>query len=203
MPGDDERFQVCASFGPDFRRERRKGYIMEERIVLLVIVGILVVVITVIVRLVKERLAKEEAFTEWSIQHSNEQEEERKRYKEEERLRKEKLELEREVRRTFHVDLETVQEPTTQDEIIRIMDLLAFCAADACVNQDKALRGETELRRGEEVAGYKLRWAYSRDLVLRVAPELVDRMPHFSEFEPLKSYREEHLRDKAERRATK
>ena len=39
----------------------------------------------------------------------------------------------------------------------------------------------------------KIAWASLRNLALEAVPELKDRLPHFSEFEPLKSYNADYL----------
>lgn len=104
------------------------------------------------------------------------------------------LRLSDEVCSTFHVWLENVHENHTQDEIIRCMDILAHQVAEACVNQDKFNRGEKEsYSLGQKTYLLKIKWSNARKLALQIAPELENRLPHFSEFEPLKSYNEEHL----------
>jgi len=124
----------------------------------------------------------------------------RVQWAEEEKKRKEqetREHLVRTLRSAFGVELDTIHEQETQDEIIRIMNLLAYRAAAACVNQDKAIRGEEDLSREyQDVGEIKLRWAEARKFILQIAPELTKLMPHFSEFEPLKSYRADHIRQK-------
>ena len=93
----------------------------------------------------------------------------------------------------FAVKLEDIHESTTQDEIVRIVNLLAIETSMACVNQDKYVRGGC----GRDWSGsanlLKIKWSEARKFALKIAPELADRLPHFSEFEPLKSYNAEHL----------
>lgn len=115
-----------------------------------------------------------------------------------------------EVLNTFSVDLKTINETNTQDEIIRIVNLLAYRVAVACVNSDKSARGEkvelyVDPDENEHFSGrpwsvivtmLKVRWLNRKNLALQICPELKDRLPHFSEFEPLKSYNTEHLLQK-------
>lgn len=122
----------------------------------------------------------------------------------------------------FGVELNTVHESTTQDEIIRMVNLSACEVATVCVEQDRARRGEVykktpchfdypevrstscsndDITWDQVVLWKKRRWFEARRLALQICPELTSRLPHFSEFEPLKSYREEHLRDKAAKAA--
>lgn len=115
-----------------------------------------------------------------------------------------------EVKKVFAVDLGTIHENTTQDEVVRVVNLLAYKTAVACVNEDKIVHGEkvepshhpedNTINRdtpwGEITAKRKIEWANTRKLALQICPELAEQMPHFSEFEPLKSYREEHLLEK-------
>lgn len=119
--------------------------------------------------------------------------------------------------RINHVDveLETIHESYTQDEIIREVNLLAYQTAMACVNQDKAGRGKkTDLCWHESANGHtwtvswdtearekKASWSEARKLALQICPELAERLPHFSKFEPLKSYREEHIQKKARKKS--
>lgn len=124
--------------------------------------------------------------------------------------------LQKEVLETFAIELDTIDEISTQNEIVRIVNLMAHETATACVNQDKAGRGEEvpayylsdptfsryeSARWGEKASKMKIEWSKTRKLALQVAPKLEDRMPHFSEFEPLKSYNAKYLRQKAEKRA--
>ena len=137
----------------------------------------------------------------------------RKNYKErieQNREAKEKQEeqilqqLMKEIANTFHFDLsgvreilEDIHEIYVQDEIVRFISLLACEVAEACVNQDKANRGETQFYHlGQETSRLKAKWSKARMLALLIAPELANRLPHFSEFEPLKSYMEEHILQK-------
>ena len=106
---------------------------------------------------------------------------------------------------TFSVDPDKIHESATQDEIVRLVNLLACRTSLACMNQDKEVREEAvygkrkALSWDEESKVLKIEWAEARKLALRISPELAGRMPHFSEFEPIKSYREEHLKEKAEK----
>ena len=110
---------------------------------------------------------------------------------------------------TFGFELETVNESGNQNEVIRIVNLLAFETSKVCVNQDIANRGKKVKKyihpKDQDslfhdfvswdtvVKDKKICWEETRKLALQIAPELKDRMPHFSEFEPLKSYNAEHL----------
>ena len=82
------------------------------------------------------------------------------------------------------------------DEIVRLVNLEAIKTAQACVKQDKSNRENFEhLTRffDHDVNDLKRSWAEMRNNALKLCPNLKDRLPHFSEFEPLKSYNEEHL----------
>lgn len=120
------------------------------------------------------------------------------------------------VHYAFCVELDTIHESYTQEEIVRVVNLLAYQTAVACVNEDKIGRGEglikTEVVDWRQLTNHgfswsefaksrKIEWSNRKKLALKIAPELTDRMPHFSEFEPLKSYNAERLRKKAEKRA--
>ncbi len=104
----------------------------------------------------------------------------------------------------FGVEFDTIQEDDTQDEVVRIVNLLAFETATACVDEDKSRRNGSKFGRGEvkDVTDRKIEWSKARNFALLIAPELKDRLPHFSELEPLKSYNAEHLRQKAKKRAS-
>ena len=54
----------------------------------------------------------------------------------------------------------------------------------------------------DEVSNLKQDWTEERKLALQICPKLADRLPHFSRFEPLKSYREEHIREKKAKHTT-
>jgi hypothetical protein len=89
--------------------------------------------------------------------------------------------LTHEVSQVFAVDLAEVDAVETQNEIVRIVGILAHRAATACVNQVKSTYSDYDVRL------LKLKWAEARRLALKIAPELAERLPHFSEYEPLKS----------------
>jgi hypothetical protein len=130
------------------------------------------------------------------------EEDERARLKE--RKNSTLLVLGHEVDRLFGVELSTIHETHTQDEIVRVVSLLAHQAAEACVNQDKAVRGE-QVKYSDDcyhsANARKIDWSKARKLALQICPELKDRLPHFSEFEPLKSYNAEHQAQKQAKRA--
>jgi hypothetical protein len=105
----------------------------------------------------------------------------------------------------FSVELEKIDQTGTQDEIVRVVNLLATEIAIACVNSDKAARGETVkpyydpskdkhfqdfIPWAEVVMKKKILWAKSRNVAILAMHELESRMPHFSEYEPLKTYRQ-------------
>ena len=99
----------------------------------------------------------------------------------------------------FGVELETIHESNTQDEIVRIVNLRAIETANSCVHEDKKSRrgSSADSSRYEKNA-----WYQARSLALQICPELKNRLPHFSEFEPLKSYNAKNLlRKKAKRDA--
>lgn len=120
-----------------------------------------------------------------------------------------------EVEKAFSVDLKVIQEDTTQDEVVRIVNLLAYQVAVACVNQERVTRGEkvepyhdpkdihccNHISWGEATARLKIEWAKSRNLAIQICPRLTERLPHFSEFEPLKSYHEERFLQKKAKQA--
>jgi hypothetical protein len=120
--------------------------------------------------------------------------------------------LKMEIKSVFSVDLELIKEMGTQDEIVRTVNLYAYKVAEACVNQDKFARGEKvkpytepsdtysvnpDYSWNERTHKLKKYWSEIRKLAIQALPELEKRIPHFSEFEPLKSYNEEHLRQKS------
>lgn len=111
------------------------------------------------------------------------------------------------ARYEFGVDVKPPYKSQAYDEIVRIVNLLAQLTAKACVAQDKFVRSEKidEIDHNttwdDEVNSRKRKWSQKRNLALRVCPELASRLPHFSEFEPLKSYREDHLREKADKKS--
>jgi len=105
-----------------------------------------------------------------------------------ERLRKEVID-------TFHIWPEDVHERHVQNEIVRIVNLLAFETASACVRENKAIQSNSfHPSQKNDVSFKKREWSQKRNLALQICPKLKDHMIHFSEFEPLKSYREEHAR---------
>jgi hypothetical protein len=150
----------------------------------------------------------------------NERQEGNRKWKEQNDL----YHLRRIVDNLFRFDLDEVKESVNQDEIVRLVNLMAVQTAMACVKQDKACRGGKEepfyscannaceelcwanIERDPRIISWhqgaswfnvvesrKGTWANVRKIALQIAPELKDRLPHFSEFEPLKSYNEEHL----------
>ena len=79
------------------------------------------------------------------------------------------------------------------------------------MNQDKEQRGEQVENSGRIVEGTidvqyhlwntvvkweKENWMYKRELAMQIYPKLKERMPHFSQIEPLKSYNENYLLQK-------
>ena len=106
------------------------------------------------------------------------------------------------IRVAFEIDLDAIHESGTQDEIVRIVNLLAYETSSACVIEDRKHRGEHGVGYSNTpVSKLKREWSKARNLALKICPELKDRLPHFSEFEPLKSYRETHLLEKKEKKA--
>lgn len=111
-----------------------------------------------------------------------------------------------EVWQKFAVELDTIHGAYSQSEIVRIVNLLAYRTAVACMNQDKEGRGlkiprpwnespnghTWQVSWDTEARNLKREWSESRKLAFQIIPELKDQMPHFSEFEPLKSYNAEH-----------
>ncbi|MFA5773202.1 MAG: hypothetical protein WC908_00820 [Candidatus Paceibacterota bacterium] len=110
---------------------------------------------------------------------------------------------------TFGFELETVNESGNQNEVIRIVNLLAYETSEACVKQNMENRGKKVKKYVHPkdqnnlfpdfiswdtvVQRRKISWAETRELALKIVPELKDQMPHFSEFDPLKSYSAKHL----------
>jgi hypothetical protein len=103
----------------------------------------------------------------------------------------------------FGVDIEGSFGNAVFDEIVRNVNLLAFKAAEACVKQDIQTRegGSKYSDWASEAVHSKREWSEARNLAILIRPQLTDRMPHFSEFEPLKSYNAEHQQMKAKRAA--
>ncbi|MEI6580598.1 MAG: hypothetical protein WCO07_00290 [bacterium] len=117
-----------------------------------------------------------------------------------------------EVSNILGVELFKINEIETQDEIVRIVNLSAYKTANACVNQEKENRGEKVEKYiypsdngtlfpvyyswDSMVPIFKTEWAQKRNLALKIMPELADRMPHFSQVEPLKTYNENYLQKK-------
>ena len=139
-----------------------------------------------------------------------EREEEDAAREKERRLKAVQDQLAYDVRNSFSVEPDTIGENYTQNEIVRIVNLLAQQASFACVNQDKEGRGEEPGRRGCERPSWdaeahflKKEWSQKKNLALQICPDLKDRLPHFSEFEPLKSYNAEHLVQKRAKQAVK
>lgn len=99
----------------------------------------------------------------------------------------------------FQVELGTTfkSKNYAYDEIVRLVNLQAVNIAKLCVQQDKVNRGifstSQDSYLDEELKSCKRNWSSSKNAVLKIEPNLDDRMPHFSEFEPLKSYNAEHL----------
>ena len=152
----------------------------------------------------------------YKLPRRKKEEEEFWRKNKEEAARKNKEEilnrLNEDAFETFCVELDTINEKGAQDEIVRIVNLLAHETSEACMNQDKFGRREKVrpyLNPGNDDTLFpdyipwstvadrlKISWSKTRNLALQIAPELADRMPHFSQVEPLKSYNEEHLLQK-------
>lgn len=111
--------------------------------------------------------------------------------------------LQDEAHEAFGIELDTVHESATQDEIVRMMNLLAIKTATECVNYDKQVRGVLDCSWNYKGGSARLKheWSETRKLALRICPELASRLPHFSEFEPLKSYREKHIQEKARKKS--
>lgn len=137
--------------------------------------------------------------------------------KQNEKREKEKIilrNLEIKVWNNFGVNLDEVSESETQNEIVRNVNLIAKQTSFACVNQIKVNMGEKiepyitfsdddknmifEIRMpwNKRVDFLKKTWFNTRQLALQIIPNAKDKMPHFSEFEPLKSYNAEHLLQK-------
>lgn len=115
-------------------------------------------------------------------------------------------ELKSSVSDVLLVDFDMIHEPGTQDEIVRVVNLRAHVASVMCVSQDRVARGLAPLTDqiesntflaysgwDVEVSAARSDWSEARNIALEIAPELKDRMPHFSQFEPLKSYNEANL----------
>jgi len=68
----------------------------------------------------------------------------------------------------------------------------------ACVKRDKFIRRPNKESFGvqEYAIKEKREWTELRNFALEIAPRLADRLPHFSEFEPLKSHKAEELLQK-------
>lgn len=131
-------------------------------------------------------------------QKKQEEQERENRRDEEQEKEYERKEIEVHIPNTFSVKLGNTLEDKNKayDEIVRLVNLEAVRTAKVCVKQDKKNRGDDggyDEHFDSDVADLKLSWAKMRNNALKLNPKLRDRMPHFSEFEPLKSYNEEHL----------
>jgi flagellar biosynthesis/type III secretory pathway M-ring protein FliF/YscJ len=179
-----------------FDRERREGEKMNEfKNFFLFLLGVLFLLILLFLlwhlffKLPRDKRREKDM-------RKLEQEEEEKEIKEFNQKRPKEIAWEK-----FGLNLGStlIDKNVTYDEIIRQVNYLALQTARSCVKQDKANRrkGEKEIDKlydiNNEVVSYKVKWSTMRKYALVVSPELGDRMPHFSEFEPLKSYNEEHL----------
>jgi len=143
--------------------------------------------------------------------------ESKKRYDDKEKkeeARIARIDLKEEVWETFSVDIDKADESVTRDEIIRNVNLVAQQVSYACVNQIKVNNGEKiepyitfddddtnmvlerKIPWNKRVGDLKKTWYEVRQLALQVIPNFGDKMPHFSEFEPLKSYNEKYLLQK-------
>lgn len=111
--------------------------------------------------------------------------------------------LRNKVNLVFGIELDTIHESGTQDEVVRLVNLLAIETSVICVHQDKGKRkGNLHAAVDGDVYSAKRKWSEARNLALQICPELEERLPHFSEFEPLKSYNAEHLLQKKVKRET-
>jgi hypothetical protein len=121
---------------------------------------------------------------------------------EDEYVQREKDSAEHWIRRNlsdwFGMTPDDVHNTASQEEIVRIVNLEASRVSQLCHNQTQMLLGGRGLNGGDdaEVSQAKGRWAEKRNLTIELVPELAGRMPHFSEFEPLKSYHEERIAQK-------
>ncbi|MEI7688754.1 MAG: hypothetical protein WCI91_01055 [Candidatus Nomurabacteria bacterium] len=88
------------------------------------------------------------------------------------------------------------------DEIIRIVNLIAINVSQLCVEQDKINRSDSKIWEkkciDEQLKEIKTKWAEMRESAVYIKSDLINHLPHFSEYEPLKSYNaENNLRKKS------
>jgi hypothetical protein len=171
--------------------ERREEVFMDTSSIVIVVSVFLIIAAVFAIRacLRNERLCK---------QRQQKEEDESLRLREEADRRDD---LRSKINEIFGIELEKIHEGSSQDEIVRFVNLLAFSVAKSCVDQDKGIRGgrikESDLDYlNNNVRPRKAAWAKARNLAIQAIPELKDRLPHFSEVEPLKSYNTEHLLQK-------
>lgn len=98
----------------------------------------------------------------------------------------------REIAKWFQVDFDRINEKGTQDEIVRCVNILACRTAKDCFDQSCSSAEKRDIL-DDLSAKSKRAWLEARNSALEICPELEGRMPHFGEFEPLKSYNAEHL----------
>lgn len=199
MPGDDERLRVYGqsrSRSPALNVGKGVGMfsLSDDQLLVIVIISTFILIIGGGILMNKLRREKKEIVKyECVLRERNEQ-------------MRVLHNFGVEIYNIFGVELGMVNESSTQDEIVRIVNLIAHQTALACVNQDKDGRGEQVESYPHHSVGIpgwenaakalKRKWSNARNLALQAAPELKDRLPHFSEFEPLKSYNAEHLLQK-------
>lgn len=134
---------------------------------------------------------------------SRKEKEKRNRKREKDKKEHERWEMEESLPNFFGVEISDNFEDNSKayDEIVRLVNLEAIRTAISCVKQDKENRGvnkDVSVFFDYDVADQKGSWAKMRNNALKLNPNLKDRLPHFSEFDPLKSYNEEHLLKKSQ-----
>lgn len=137
--------------------------------------------------------------------YAQEEQEKRNQQKKKFKKKEKKWEMEEYLPGLFGIEMGNNLEDKNKayDEIVRLVNLEAVRTAEACVEQDKINRGvggeDIDRFYDYDVADLKADWAKMRNNALKLCPDLKDRLPHFSEFEPLKSYNAEHLLKKKQK----
>ena len=120
---------------------------------------------------------------------------------------KKKKNYRKEVEEIFGMQLSEFEDRENRMMILTIVNSYAFNLATACMFQDMSNRKEKvetpysffggdispKTTWDDAVKNYKKVWKKARRLVAQIDQSLLEDMPYFSEFEPLKSYREEYL----------
>ena len=142
------------------------------------------------------------------LKKEKQEEKEKEQKKTKERILKE---LKENVWKIFSVDLNHIHVSEVQDEVIRVVNSIAQETSVACVKQIKFQLGEkiglyvrpdcdptwfSPISWNQRADVLKKEWFNAKQLALQIIPNIGDKMPHFSQFEPLKSFNAEHILEK-------